>query len=127
ASDLVAELCFDWVWLLSVWQTGRAGQRISRSNPEWRREFEHTLPDLHDEDIPGSGFAITGYTVHRDLGGEAALARVRKRLDQRGLPVKRELAPNHTGLGHPRVEKRPQEYAAGPRPDPPAAPRTLHR
>ena len=61
--DRVAEMGFDWVWLLSVWQTGEAGRRISRSNPEWRREFQETLPDLREEDIPGSGFAITGYTV----------------------------------------------------------------
>ena len=37
---------FDWVWFLSVWQTGPAGQRVSRTNQEWRREFEETLPDL---------------------------------------------------------------------------------
>jgi hypothetical protein len=62
---------FDWVWFLSVWQTGLAGQRVSRNNPEWRREFQETLPDLREEDIPGSGFAITGYTVHENLGGDA--------------------------------------------------------
>ena len=70
---------------MSVWRTGLAGQRVSRQNPEWRREFEHTLPDLHEDDIAGSGFAITGYTVHPALGGDAALARVRGRLRQRGL------------------------------------------
>src|SRR5678815_507792 len=62
--DRVAAMGFDWVWLLSVWQTGEAGQRVSRTNPEWRREFRETLPDLREEDIAGSGFAITGYTVH---------------------------------------------------------------
>ena len=62
---------FDWIWLLSVWQTGPAAQQVSRSNPEWRKEFQETLPDLREEDIAGSGFAITGYTVHRDLGGDA--------------------------------------------------------
>ena len=41
--DHLAESGFDWVWFLSVWQTGRAGQRISRSNPEWRHEFQETL------------------------------------------------------------------------------------
>jgi len=111
--DRVAGLGFDWVWLLSVWQTGPAGQRISRSNPEWHREFEHTLPDLRDEDIPGSGFAITGYTVHRDLGGAAALARLRKRLDQRGMRLMLDFVPNHTGLDHPWVENRPEYYVAG--------------
>src|SRR4030095_3742143 len=85
--DRVAGMGFDWVWLLSVWCTGAAAQGISRSNPEWRREFEETLPDLREEDIGGSGFAITGYTVHPGLGGEAALARLRERLRQRGITV----------------------------------------
>src|SRR5262245_23682388 len=62
--DRVASRGFDWVWLLSVWSTGLAGQRISRTHPEWRAEFEHTLPDLTNDDIAGSGFAITGYSVH---------------------------------------------------------------
>src|SRR5262245_56974421 len=34
--DHLAEIGFDWVWLLSVWQTGAAAQRVSRTNPEWR-------------------------------------------------------------------------------------------
>ena len=90
---------FDWIWLLSVWQTGLAGQRISRANPEWRKEFEETLPDLREEDIAGSGFAITGYVVHSALGGDAALARLRKRLRQRGLRLMLDFVPNHMGLG----------------------------
>src|SRR6516165_10919028 len=74
--DALAKKGFDWIWLLSVWQTGPEAQKISRSNAEWRHEFQETLPDLCDDDIPGSGFAITGYTVHEGLGGDAALARV---------------------------------------------------
>ena len=104
---------FDWIWLLSVWQTGPAGQRVSRANPEWRREFEETLPDLREEDIAGSGFAITGYTVHPDLGGDAALARLRERLRARGLRLMLDFVPNHTGLDHPWVEDHPEYYIAG--------------
>ena len=87
--DRLAAMGFDWVWLLSVWQTGPAAQRISRTNPEWRNEFQHTLTDLRDDDIPGSGFAITGYTVHESLGGDAALARLRTRMQSRGLRLMR--------------------------------------
>jgi hypothetical protein len=78
--DRLADLGFDWIWLLSVWQTGPAGRRVSRSHAEWLAEFHHTLPDLQDDDIAGSGFAITGYTVDPSLGGDAALARLRTRL-----------------------------------------------
>src|SRR5512137_2831852 len=73
--DRLAAIGFDWVWLLSVWQTGLAGQRVSRANAGWRKEFQETLPDLRDEDIAGSGFAITAYAVPADLGGDNALAR----------------------------------------------------
>ena len=73
----LAQKGFDWLWFLSVWQTGPEARQVSRSNPEWRREFQETLPDLKEEDIAGSGFAITGYTAHADLGGDAALARPR--------------------------------------------------
>ena len=106
---------FDWVWFLSVWQTGLAGRQVSRSNPEWRKEFEETLPDLREEDIAGSGFAITGYTVHRDLGGDAALARLRERLRQRGLRLMLDFVPNHTGLDHHWVEEHSEYYIAGSR------------
>ena len=111
--DRLAAMGFDWIWFLSVWQTGKAGQQISRSNPEWRREFQDTLPDLCDGDIPGSGFAITGYTVHKQLGGDAALARLRSRLRERGLRLLLDFVPNHTGLDHPWVEKHPEYYIAG--------------
>ena len=101
ALDRLAEQGFDWIWFLSVWQTGLAGQRVSRANAEWRREFHETLPDLREEDIAGSGFAITGYTVHADLGGDPALARLRERLRRRGLRLLLDFVPNHTGTGSP--------------------------
>lgn len=111
--DRVAGMGFDWIWLLSVWRTGPAGQRVSRENHEWRREFEETLPDLREEDIAGSGFAITGYTVHPALGGDAALARLRERLTARGLRLLLDFVPNHTGLDHPWVEDHPEYYVPG--------------
>src|SRR5215475_2882825 len=111
--DRLAEKGFDWVWFLSVWQTGLAGQRISRTNPEWRKEFEKTLPDLRDEDIAGSGFAISDYTVHRNLCGDAALSRLRDRLRKRGLKLMLDFVPNHTAPDHPWVEEHPEYYVRG--------------
>ena len=115
--DRIAAMGFDWVWFLSVWQTGQAGQRVSRTNLEWRKEFHETLPDLCEEDIPGSGFAITGYTVHESLGGDVALARLRERLRKRGLKLMLDFVPNHTGLDHPWVDAHPEYYIPGGEPD----------
>ena len=111
--DRLADRGFDWIWMLSVWQTGPRAQQISRSNHAWRKEFEQTLPDLQDEDIAGSGFAIAGYTVHRNLCGDAALARLRDRLRKRGLKLMLDFVPNHTGPDHPWVEEHPEYYVRG--------------
>ncbi len=111
--DRLAKMGFNWVWFLSVWQTGPAGQQVSRSNPEWRKEFEQTLPDLREEDIAGSGFAITGYKVHKNLGGDAALARLRQRLAKRGLKLMLDFVPNHMAPDHPWVESHPEYFIAG--------------
>ena len=115
--DRLAGMGFDWLWLLSVWQTGAASRRVSRTNHEWRKEFQETLPDLREEDIPGSGFAITGYTVHESLGGDGALARLRERLHKSGLRLMLDFVPNHTGLDHPWVEEHPEYYIRGAEPD----------
>jgi hypothetical protein len=72
--DGFAQRGFDWIWLLSVWQTGAAGRAVSRANSEWRAEFNAVLPDLTEDDICGSGFAITGCTVSEELGCDVALA-----------------------------------------------------
>ena len=125
--DRLAESGFDWIWLLSVWQTGPAAQAISRANPEWRREFAETLPDLKDEDIAGSGFAIQGYTVHRDLGGAAALVRLRRRLQQRGLKLMLDFVPNHMAPDHDWIDEHPDYFVHGSEADLARSPRNYCR
>jgi len=125
--DRLADLGFDWIWLLSVWQTGRVAQKISRTSHEWRHEFQETLPDLQEEDIAGSGFAITGYTVHPELGGDAALARIRQRLRDRGLRLMLDFVPNHTAPDHHWVEEHPEYYVGGTESDLAQAPQNYTR
>ena len=125
--DRLAELGFDWIWFLSVWQTGSGAQQVSRSHAEWRHEFQETLPDLREEDIAGSGFAITDYAVHRDLGGDAALARLRKRLRARGLKLMLDFVPNHMGLDHPWLQDHPDYFIAGMESDLAIAPQNYTR
>ena len=42
--DRLAEMGFDWIWFLSVWCTGELGRKVSREHPDFRRDFEETLP-----------------------------------------------------------------------------------
>lgn len=113
ALDSLRQAGFDWIWLLGIWRTGLAGQRVSRTNPQWRREFSRILPDLREEDIAGSSFAIVSYSVPPALGGDAALARLRDRLRRRGLLLMLDFVPNHTALDHSWVEDHPDYYVTG--------------
>src|SRR5262245_12222435 len=111
--DRFAEQGFDWIWLLSVWQTGAAGRAVSRGNLQWRAEFVAILPDLTEDDICGSGFAITAYTVSETLGGERALAQFREKLARRGIKLMLDFVPNHTAPDHPWVRTHPDYYVGG--------------
>ncbi len=111
--DEVAALRFDWVWLLGVWSLGEAGRNISRSNKDWHEEYRGALPDLTESDICGSPFAVAGYHVTPELGGELALARLRKRLAARGVRLLLDFVPNHVALDHPWVKSNPNFFITG--------------
>ena len=125
--DALAAAGFDWLWLLGVWQTGEAGRQVSLHNPAWFAEYQRLLPDLTAADIPGSCFAITRYHVGRELGGDPALARIRKRLHQRGLRLLLDFVPNHTAPDHPWVHAHPDYYVHGSADDLANAPQNFCR
>ena len=111
--DGFARQGFDWIWLLSVWQTGPAGRAVSRGNLAWRAEFKAALPDLVEDDICGSGFAITGYSVSDELGGDQALSDFRGKLAQHGIRLMLDFVPNHTAIDHPWAAFHPEYYVQG--------------
>ena len=111
--DALAADGFDLVWFLGVWQTGDAARSVSRSKPEWLEEYRRALPDLREEDISGSPFAVREYRVHRDFGGDEALARLRERLSRRGLRLILDFVPNHVAPDHAWVAERPGFFVYG--------------
>jgi glycosidase len=113
ALDDIAAKGFEWVWFLGVWQTGEAARQVSRTNPSLRSEFKHELPDLREEDITGSPFAVVAWDVHRDFGGDPALARLRERLARRGLKLLLDFVPNHVAPDHPWVQSHPEYFIRG--------------
>lgn len=111
--DRIACRGFDWIWLLCIWENGVAGRRVASLNAEWRKGFVRALPDVGEMDIGGSGFSIVDYTVRAEYGGEAALVRLRERLQRRGMRLMLDFVPNHTALDHRWAEEHPEYYMLG--------------
>ena len=110
--DRAAARGFGWIWPLGVWQTGAAGRRAARARGDLDF-YRIDLPDVRDEDIGSSPFAITAYDVHRDFGGDPALARLRERLARRDQRLLLDFVPNHVALDHPWVEHHPEYFIEG--------------
>ena len=92
------------VWLMGVWARSPAAAAHAR---QWAHEYKPALPDLTDEDVIGSAYAIHDYQVDRRIGGRKGLAALRRRLKARGLRLILDYVPNHVALDHPWVRERP--------------------
>ena len=125
--DEAAARGFDWLWALGVWRTGTASRDVSRARADWREEFRRDLPDLREEDVAGSPFAVQAYQASPEYGGEPALARLRRRLERRGLRLMLDFVPNHVGLDHAWVREHPEWLIEGSEEDLAREPRNYAR
>ena len=104
---------FTHVWLMGVWEVGPRSRAEAAGNPDLIRRARAALPDFRDQDLGGSPYAIVGYRVARELGGEAGLAAFRRQLRQRGIELILDFIPNHVGLDHPWVTTAPERFVCG--------------
>lgn len=111
--DELGEGPYQWVWLLGVWQTGPKSRDVSVRDPRFFRSLAAELPDLREEDISGSPFAVQEYRVRPAWGGDDALAALRQRMASRGLRLMLDFVVNHVGLDHPWVETHPEYFVHG--------------
>lgn len=108
--DELAALNVDAIWLMGVWQRNPEG-RASALN--YTHEYIHALPDITEEDVVGSAYAVGDYTVDDRLGGRKALSKLRKRLHKRGLLIVLDYVPNHVATDHRWVIETPHYMVRG--------------
>ncbi|AFY68600.1 alpha amylase catalytic region [Thalassoporum mexicanum PCC 7367] len=91
---------FDLIWLMGVWQPSQLGKQIALEHPGLQKDYDQALPDWQSIDVVGSPYAIAGYEVAANLGGNSALAAFRQKLASYGLKLMLDFVPNHTALDH---------------------------
>ncbi len=111
--DEVADLGFDGVWLMGVWQRSPAGIAIALSNDGLRASFGAALPDWRPDDVVGSPYCVRGYVVDDHFGGRAGLASAREALAARGLGLILDFVPNHVAPDHQWTTTSPELFVPG--------------
>ena len=111
--DTIAELGFDAVWLMGVWDRSPGGVAVALANPGLVDSFRQALPDYRPEDVVGSPYCIRRYVVDERLGGADGLAAARAALAVRGLDLILDFVPNHVAPDHPWAEAHPDYFVLG--------------
>jgi hypothetical protein len=112
-TDVFSKLGFDALWLMGVWTPSEASMRVAREHPGLRDEFLRALPDLTEEDIVSSPYAVRDYVVSPALDGDAGMADFRKKIRRKNLRLLVDFVPNHTATDHGWVREDPDLYVRG--------------
>ena len=115
--DAIAELGFDGVWLMGVWERSPAGIAIANRNRNLQESFRQALPDFVPRDNVGSPYCVRRYVVDQRLGGTKGLAVARLELAKRGMRLVLDFVPNHVAPDHPWVSEHPEYFIRGTRDD----------
>lgn len=112
--DRLAQLGFDYLWLMGVWRTGPPGRAVALAHAGCRVDYDAALPGWSEADVIGSPYAVSEYRVADELGGPDGLAAFRERLRARGVGLILDFVPNHLALDHPWVAAHPEWFVHRP-------------
>ncbi|MDR1123395.1 MAG: hypothetical protein LBL61_02060 [Elusimicrobiota bacterium] len=106
----IKKLGFDAVWLMGVWLESPASRQIARNDKAINDYLQKVRPGYSREDIMGSQYSIYGYDVHPFLGGNEALLKLKKRLNDMGIALILDFAGNHLSVDHPLTLSEPEIF-----------------
>ncbi|HYG21808.1 MAG TPA: alpha-amylase family glycosyl hydrolase [Verrucomicrobiae bacterium] len=100
---------FTHIWLMGVWPSGPKSRRSAQLHiANAIRAGE--LPPVDPDDVVGSPYAVSAYSVSPDFGAAGELSAFRHRLNSHGIRLILDFVPNHLGIDHPWIEQRPQLF-----------------
>ncbi len=111
--DAIAALGVHAVWFMGVWERSPEGRRVAIANPALAADFRRALPDVSDQDVLASPYAVRRYRVEEEFGGPEGLARARASLAERGLSLVLDFVPNHVARDHPWIPAHPEWFIGG--------------
>src|SRR5580658_1303467 len=111
--DQLADLGFDFVYLMGVWRRSLIGRRIFRTDPRSFPNFDAALPAWKVRDVVGSPFSIQDYSPDPRIATADGLSEAHNQLRRRGMGLILDFVPNHTGFDHSWMVQHPDRYIQG--------------
>lgn len=110
AIEALAREGVDVIWLMGVWQRSPFAQKNAL---KYKHEYRPVLPDITDDDVIGSAYAIYDYRVDDRIGKREGLASFRERLKAHGLGLILDFVPNHVASDHAWTHDKPDYIVQG--------------
>lgn len=102
--DRLAELGFDLLWVMGVWETGPKAR--VKALERWR-SGGYGEGGWTEADVVASPFAISEYRLSAAAGSPESFKAFRDRLRRKGLGLMVDFVPNHAGLDSPLLFSKP--------------------
>ena len=115
--NALAQLGFDAVWLMGVWQRSPISRSITLEDPANVPNFERALPGFSPADVVGSPYSVMQYVPDPRIGTWDALDRTREKLHSRKIALFLDFVGNHTARDNPWVHDHPEFYVQGSQQD----------
>ena len=115
--DAIAQLGFDAVWLMGVWQRSPISRSITLEDPANFPTFEFALPGWTPADVIGSPYSVVHYVPDPRIGSWDALDHSREKLHARKMALFVDFVGNHTARDNPWVHNHPEFYVQGSQQD----------
>ncbi len=94
--DMLIHFGINGLWLVGVWQRSPASKKIKR---------------LYGYDqLIASAYSIYDYKISKNLGGDSAYLKLKRRALKKGIYLACDMVPNHTALDSPWLINHPEYY-----------------
>jgi hypothetical protein len=113
--DSLAQLGFNIVWLMGVWQRSPESRRIKLENPANHPDFSTALPGWKPEDVIPSPYSVVQYVPDPRIGTWQSLDKTREKLHSRGIALFLDFVGNHTAFDCSWTREHPEFYVQGTR------------
>ena len=111
--DSLAQLGFDVVWLMGVWQRSAVSRQLDLDNKPAHAGYDSVLPGWTPADIIGSPYSVAGYVPDPRIGAWRDIDVAREKLNARKMALFLDFVGNHTALDHPWTRSHPEYYIQG--------------